>query len=373
MAEPAQYDSGGELVAAAGRSVVRAPGALDGAVVQRQQQAGTGGLDLARYLASHPQSRAADAAYLGKLAADVAAYARAAHAEATLDKYTVGWQDFTAFCSNYGLPVGLPERAVDVEVVALYLADLAHRSVAMSTLDGRIAAIRHYHLDHGYRSPTDHPQIRRVRRGIRRAHGVRQEGKDALTLPLLVDMLAAIAPGPELHAAARPSAQRARLVRVRDRCLLLLGFFLGLRREELAALRVDELELLDQGLRVTVGRAKTDQEGAGRDIDLPYAPEHLAWLCPVRATLAWLEASQRRSHLHRTGKLRATACPPLLSGITSSTRVSTSPLTPQQIARAVKNAAAAAGQPAGRGRRGPGRPLAARRDRHHSRGRRSAP
>jgi hypothetical protein len=40
----------------------------------------------------------------------------------------------------------VPERVADVEVVALYLADLARGGVSMSTLDGRIAAIRACHL-----------------------------------------------------------------------------------------------------------------------------------------------------------------------------------------------------------------------------------
>jgi site-specific recombinase XerD len=50
----------------------------------------------------------------------------------------------------------------------------------------------------------------------------------------------------------------------RDRALLLLGFAGAFRRSELAALTVADLEPNEAGLRVTVRRSKTDQEGKGQ-------------------------------------------------------------------------------------------------------------
>jgi integrase len=78
---------------------------------------------------------------------------------------------------------------------------------------------------------------------------------------------------------------------VRDRALLLLlHYVLGTRRSELAALDVEDLVLVDQGLVAIVWRRKTDQER--RDLDLvavPYLPQPAT--CPVRAWLAWQEAA----------------------------------------------------------------------------------
>ncbi len=79
------------------------------------------------------------------------------------------------------------------------------------------------------------------------------------------------------------------LIGRRDACLLLLGFASALRRSELVALNVEDLSETDEGLVVTVRRSKTDQEGEGREIGVPYGSNPST--CPVRATRAWLEAS----------------------------------------------------------------------------------
>jgi site-specific recombinase XerC len=50
---------------------------------------------------------------------------------------------------------------------------------------------------------------------------------------------------------------------LRDRALLLLGFAGAFRRSELVALNVGDLEFCDSGLRVTIRKSKTDQEGLG--------------------------------------------------------------------------------------------------------------
>ena len=75
----------------------------------------------------------------------------------------------------------------------------------------------------------------------------------------------------------------------RDRALLLFGFASALRRSELVALEVVDLELTQRGLLVTVRRGKTDQEGHGHTRALPFGqrPE----TCPVRALVAWLETA----------------------------------------------------------------------------------
>jgi len=76
---------------------------------------------------------------------------------------------------------------------------------------------------------------------------------------------------------------------LRDRALLLFGFASAMRRSELVALDLADLELTARGLLVTVRRSKTDQEGRGHQRAVPFGrnPE----MCPVRALAAWLEAA----------------------------------------------------------------------------------
>jgi integrase len=76
----------------------------------------------------------------------------------------------------------------------------------------------------------------------------------------------------------------------RDRALLLLGFASALRRSELVALDVPDLEACAEGVVLTIGHFKTDQESAGRIVGVPYATD--AAICPVRAQQHYLDAAE---------------------------------------------------------------------------------
>jgi integrase len=77
--------------------------------------------------------------------------------------------------------------------------------------------------------------------------------------------------------------------RCRDRTLLLLGFAGALRQSELVGLDVADVTEGTDGLTVRLRRSKTDQEGAGRTIGIPYGSNPVT--CPVRSWRAWLELS----------------------------------------------------------------------------------
>jgi integrase len=123
-------------------------------------------------------------------------------------------------------------------------------------------------------SPNRHAQVRLVWQGIRREKGVAQDHrKPALTkhLRLMVGRL--------------PDSPLG----TRDRALLLLGFAGAMRRSELVSLDVADLAQADEGLVVTIRKGKTDQVRAGRKVGIPFGAGEQT--CPVRAVLAWLEAS----------------------------------------------------------------------------------
>lgn len=56
---------------------------------------------------------------------------------------------------------------------------------------------------------------------------------------------------------------------MRDRALLAIGMAGVFRRSELVALCLADVEWVKEGLRVTIRRGKTDQEGAGATIAIP--------------------------------------------------------------------------------------------------------
>jgi integrase len=76
----------------------------------------------------------------------------------------------------------------------------------------------------------------------------------------------------------------------RDRALLLLGFAGAMRRSELVALDVSDLDFCIEGLRVRIAQSKTDQAGSGQVIAIPFGsrPE----TCPVEALRRWLSYSK---------------------------------------------------------------------------------
>ncbi len=81
---------------------------------------------------------------------------------------------------------------------------------------------------------------------------------------------------------------RTDLKGLRDCALLLLGFADAFRRSELVALDVADLQFCDGGLRVTIRRSKTDQEGLGATIAI--VPGSAA--CPIGAVRAWIKATK---------------------------------------------------------------------------------
>jgi integrase len=80
-----------------------------------------------------------------------------------------------------------------------------------------------------------------------------------------------------------------RLGGLRDRVLLVVGFAGAFRRSELVALDVDDVAETTDGLVVTIRGSKTDQEGDGASIGLPYGSDPQT--CPVRTLRSWLDAA----------------------------------------------------------------------------------
>jgi integrase len=72
---------------------------------------------------------------------------------------------------------------------------------------------------------------------------------------------------------------------IRDRALLLVGFFCALRRSELVGLTVEDLDRRPDGWIVTIQRSKTDPYGRGQYVPLP---EFRGPLCPTAAVADWL-------------------------------------------------------------------------------------
>lgn len=237
-----------------------------------------------------PQAPAA-LATVAMLDADAYEYRRHSKAVNTLKAYRADWADFTAWCAVYRL-AALPATP---DTIARYLtAQAAIHTV--STLQRRLSAINQAHTAQGSPrfSVRDEP-LQSVWAGIRRVHGTAQQGKAPVVTADLKAMVATLADT---------------LLGTRDRALLLLGFAGAFRRSELVSLTVADVQCTVDGATVTVRRSKTDQEGHGRKVGIPYGSHRET--CPVRALQAWLTAADIQEgplfrSVNRHGQVQARA------------------------------------------------------------------
>lgn len=77
---------------------------------------------------------------------------------------------------------------------------------------------------------------------------------------------------------------------LRDRAVLLVGFSSACRRAELVERKVSDLEFDERGVRIRIGKSKTDQKGKGRLVGIIQAKDKE--IDPVSALKAWLEAAE---------------------------------------------------------------------------------
>ena len=181
-------------------------------------------------------------------------YRDASRAESTRAKYDADWAAFSCWCQERGHPA-LPAHP---GAVAVYLSALADRHLAPSTVGRILAAIGHNHRLSGLVAPhkaEGGAVILDVLAGIRRSRHTPPARKAAADSYVPHAVLRAI--------------EGNSLADVRDRALLAFGMASALRRSELVALTVADLERRPDGLRVRVVRSKTDQEGRGVVIAVP--------------------------------------------------------------------------------------------------------
>ena len=86
------------------------------------------------------------------------------------------------------------------------------------------------------------------------------------------------------------AARREGLIGLRDAAIVLVGFAGGFRRSELTLINICDLKFSTDGVVVNVRKSKTDQEGAGREVGLPFGANQDT--CPVRSLRQWLATSE---------------------------------------------------------------------------------
>jgi site-specific recombinase XerD len=196
---------------------------------------------------------------------------RAGKAEATRIAYAADGKAFARWCHARGLD----PLAANAETIAMHLSSAAATGLAPSSLGRRVAGIAYFLQLAGVAAdklPTRSKLVRETLAGIRRRHARPSRRKDAATTDVIRAMLDTC--GDDYQG-------------LRDRALLAIGFAAALRRSELVAIDVEDLSECSDGLRLTIRRSKTDQEGVGYMIPIG----HGSRLRPVEAVQDWLRTA----------------------------------------------------------------------------------
>lgn len=197
------------------------------------------------------------------LAETVAGFVRASLADNTRRAYFSDLRHFEAWGGS------LPTSPA---TIAAYLAAHAE-SLSVATLVRRLATISKAHQARDLINPTRSELVRTTLRGIKRTRGSTQKQAKPLLREDLLLVLDNVRDG---------------LKDIRDRALLLIGFAGALRRSELVALDAADIERVRRGIVLYLRHSKTDQDGEGHKIAIPYG--RTQW-CPVDALEAWLQTS----------------------------------------------------------------------------------
>lgn len=229
--------------------------------------------------------------------------------------YGKGWRCFQEFCLENGIADALSVSHVEVADFFIKLATVPSRGsgriLSMGTLMLYCSAINRMYAEAGKVSPTSHPKVRGVMKGLCRVRGAAPRRVKAMREYDVARML-------------EMCDGSGTLIGLRDAAIIALGFAGALRRSEICGLRVEDLEMLhseeeraeDDVLKddsdgcsdrmfIYIRKSKTDQERRGQKIAILEGER----IKPIKRVQAWLRASKIRKGplfqtMKRGGRLR---------------------------------------------------------------------
>jgi len=227
-------------------------------------------------------------------------------AKNTVRAYKSDFNDFGIFCAKNGFK-SLPSEP---KIVSLYLTYLSTKDAKMSTLRRRLVSIGVIHRLKGHYLDTKHPSIIENIMGIKRRKGSIQKSKKPLLINNLKRLIDVI-----------DEQKNEDIKKLRDRSIILVGFSGAFRRNEIVSLDYDDLDFVEEGLKIQIRRSKTDQFGEGSVKALPYFDS--SKYCPVISLKNWIEMSKIESG-------------PLFRRFVKGSKLSKNRLTDQTVALLIK-------------------------------------
>ncbi|MBT3723973.1 MAG: tyrosine-type recombinase/integrase [Gammaproteobacteria bacterium] len=172
---------------------------------------------------------------------------------------------------------GVNTLPIPVSLLREYLSNCARAGQTPTTINRRLVALSWAQRQLQYPDTTRHPAVQSVMKGIR-VDRVKNDNwipdrVPALSLSQIKRMVDTA--GNDLRS-------------VRDRAMILVGFYGAMRESELAGIKVEDIFSCDIGLSIRMGITKTDQTGEkGFYKALPLVPQPNDRYCPVSAIEEW--------------------------------------------------------------------------------------
>lgn len=202
-------------------------------------------------------------------------YIHAATRDNTRKSYRAAIEHYEAQWGGF-----LPASA---DSVARYLAAYAG-SLSLNTLRQRLAGLAAWHVEQGFPDPTKAPHVKKVLKGIAELHPAVEKRARPIQLVQLTAIVSHLD-----QQIARHESRALPLQPLRNKALMLMGFWRAFRSDELARLDVEHIQAEPgSGMEIYLPRTKGDRSGQGRYFKAPA----LKQLCPVEAYLEWINAAQ---------------------------------------------------------------------------------
>ena len=195
-------------------------------------------------------------------------------ADNTRIAYDKGWSCFQDYCVQAGVN---PMAATPDQVTDFFIAN--GKKLSVGTLYLYRSAINRQYVEAHKSSPTSHPKVIAVLKGLQRMCGTAPRRVQALREHHILSMLEQCGDS---------------LIGLRNAAVISLGFSAALRRSEICALTMDDIQIIPPNhgddtrrMFVHIRKSKTDQAGRGQRIAVPEGQK----IKPIKRLEDWFQSS----------------------------------------------------------------------------------
>lgn len=193
----------------------------------------------------------------------------------TLRAYRADFRDFEKFCNE----LSFKSVPATPKVVSLYITHLSNKT-KFSTIKRRLASIKVFHNLSSNYIDLKHPIIVQNLSSIKRQIGTFQKAKKPISIDQLKKIVFEI------------NKEKKDIERIRNKALILIGFSGAFRRSELVSIILQDLEFVEEGVKIFIRKSKTDQSGEGMVKAIPYFKNNL--FCPVISLKEWVNFLKKK-------------------------------------------------------------------------------